>query len=70
MMSKFAPSMLIPTPFVRAGLSISHIMFADDLIVFSKSTPLVAANLCAFLSQFSRFSGLGVNWAKSYIFFL
>lgn len=48
---------------------ISHIMFADDLIVFSKGTPLAAANLHALLNHFSWFSGLGVNWAKSFVFF-
>lgn len=52
MISKYASSMLIPTPFVRAGLFVSHIIFVGDLIILSKSTSLVAANLYAFLSQF------------------
>lgn len=52
-----------------ASQMISHIMFADDLIVFSKGTPLAAANRHALLNHFSWFSGLGVNWAKSSVFF-
>lgn len=69
MMSKYASSLMIPTPFVRNDFSIFHLMFADNLIVFSKSTALTATNLQAFLTHFHRFCVIGVNWAKSSIFF-
>ena len=44
-------------------------MFADDLIVFSRANTFATANLKHFLDHFKMFTGLGVNWAKSAIFF-
>ncbi|MFX5245330.1 hypothetical protein ABTD35_21360, partial [Acinetobacter baumannii] len=68
MMDNYAASHLIPSPFVKPTITISHLMFADDLIVFSKASLLAAANLKHFLEQFKRFTGLGVNWSKSALF--
>lgn len=62
-------SMLIPSPSTRNDILISHIMFLDDLIVFSKSTPIATANLKAFLYHFVIFSILEVDWAKISTFF-
>ena len=69
MMSQYASSSLIPSPFGKSGLHISHIMFADDLIIFSKVSTVAAANLKHFLDHFKEFTRLGVNWTKSAIFF-
>ena len=69
MITACARTSLIPTPYVRGDFSVSHLMFADDLIVFSKANPIAADNLRSFLEHFRRFSGLAVNWSKSSIFF-
>ena len=65
MMSQYASSSLIPSPFGKNGLHISHIMFADDLIVFSKASTVAVANFKHFLDHhFKEFTWLGVNWTK------
>ena len=69
MMSKYASSSLIHSPFGKSGLNISHLTFADDLIVFSKASTVAIANLKHFLDYFKEFTGLGINWTKSVIFF-
>lgn len=69
LMSHYASSQLIPTPFRKNMVSISHLMFADDLIVFCKATDVAAVNLRFFLDQFKKFSDLGVNWGKSVVYF-
>ena len=45
MMNQYANSGIIPTPYLRGDCSISHFMFADDLIVFSKASLNVAYNV-------------------------
>ena len=69
MMHQFASTHMIPSPFVKKDVIISHLMFADDLIVFSKATMGAAATLKHFLQHFRDFTGLGVNWLKSVIFY-
>lgn len=69
MMTSYASSFFIPTPYRHHGVAISHLMFDDDVVVFSKATPSAAYNLRNFLQQFKRFSGLGVNWMNSSMFF-
>lgn len=69
MMDKYVASHMIPSPFVKRDTTISHLMFVDDLIVFSKASQLAVANPKHFLEQFKWFTGLGVNWSKSAIFF-
>ena len=44
-------------------------MFADDLFVFCKATDVTAVNFKHFHDNFKIFSGLGVNWGKSVVFF-
>ena len=61
MMNQYASANLIPSPFVKRDVIISHLMFADDLIVFSKASTGAAANLRHFLHHFKEFTGLGVN---------
>ena len=69
MMNQYAASHLIPSPFVKGNITISHLMFADDLIVFCEVSPSAVENLKHFLENFKRFTGLGVNWSKSALFF-
>lgn len=45
MMTNSPFSELIPTPFVKTQVAISHLMFADDLFVFCKATYVTAMNL-------------------------
>ena len=56
-------------PFVKGNVAISHLIFADDVIIFSKGTPYAAYNLKRLLEDFHHFLGLGVNWNKSSIIF-
>lgn len=69
MMVQYAKAKLIPSPFVKRDVTISHLMFVDDLIVFSKASTGATVNLRHFLLHFIKFIGLGVNWLKSAIFF-
>ena len=62
MMSKYASSQLIPTPFQKHQVALSHLMFADDLFVFYKATNVATVNFKFFLDNFKVFFGLGVNW--------
>ncbi|KAK1282584.1 hypothetical protein QJS10_CPB22g00280 [Acorus calamus] len=54
--------------FTRGKLNISHLGFADDLLVFTDTSPSSALALKALFSSFSDLSGLQVNTAKSQIF--
>ena len=45
MMTKHAQANMIPSPFVKRIVTISYLMFVDDLIVFSKASTSVGANL-------------------------
>lgn len=69
MMNSCADFMLIPTPHTRSCMAISHLMFADDLVVPSKCSATTAYNLKMFLDNYQKFSGLALNWRKSSIFF-
>lgn len=48
---------------------ISHLLFADDLLVFGKATASNAHTLSTILHQFTSVSGLNVNPLKSTILF-
>ncbi|XXG79972.1 hypothetical protein AAC387_Pa09g0934 [Persea americana] len=62
MMNQYASTNMIPSPFVKKGVIISHLMFVNELIVFSKATTEATANLKHFLQHYRDFTGLGVNW--------
>lgn len=47
----------------------SHLAYADDVILFCKSTPRYLATIKRVLDDFSTFSGLKVNHEKSFIVF-
>lgn len=60
---------LIPTPYSVDNLRISHLLYADDLMLFSNASVQVAGNIKKFLHHFCQFTGLQVNNDKSNIFF-
>ncbi|CAM8993520.1 unnamed protein product [Rhodiola kirilowii] len=52
-----------------AGISLSHLMFADDIIIFSKADLGSFMKIKEALSLFHSWSGLEVNGSKSTIYF-
>ena len=56
-------------PFSCGEISISHIIFADNLMIFLRADKRNAQRLKLLLDEFSSFSGLMNNYHKSEIFF-
>lgn len=56
-------------PFSCGEISVSHIVFADDLMVFLRADKRNARRLKLLLDEFSSLSGLKINYHKSEIFF-
>ena len=56
-------------PFSCGEISVSHIIFADDLMVFLRADKRNARRLKLLLDEFSSLSGLTINYHKSEIFF-
>ncbi|XP_042515364.1 actin-related protein 4 [Macadamia integrifolia] len=50
------------------AMKLTHLAFADDLMIFSKADPTSMQNIMLCLSQFADMSGLRINPAKSLIF--
>ena len=48
---------------------VSHILYADDLMIFAEASPTSARGIRSLLEDFSWLSGLQVNDAKSHVFF-
>eukprot|EP00268_Persea_americana_P028555 TRINITY_DN27713_c0_g1_i1.p1 TRINITY_DN27713_c0_g1~~TRINITY_DN27713_c0_g1_i1.p1 ORF type:complete len:131 (+),score=5.30 TRINITY_DN27713_c0_g1_i1:296-688(+) len=67
-LNSFATFLMIPSPYHRSNVTVSHLLFADDVMVFSKAAYEAAQNL--------RIGGFSENfgpWCKSgqkYDFFL
>ncbi|GLT68149.1 hypothetical protein SLA2020_404070 [Shorea laevis] len=49
--------------------SISHLLFADDVMIFSRANSREATSIMSCLSTYSKWSGQCINVAKSSIFF-
>ncbi|XP_077237235.1 uncharacterized protein LOC143878904 [Tasmannia lanceolata] len=59
----------IRTPFRRGDLQISHLLFADDVILFANADRISASGITTCLDKFSACSGLSINLLKSEVFF-
>nr|AIK35195.1 LINE-type retrotransposon LIb DNA [Ipomoea batatas] len=57
-----------PIKISRGGIGISHLFFADDLMLFGEATERQAKIMIDCLNTFSSTSGLQVNLSKSTIF--
>jgi hypothetical protein len=53
----------------RCSLMVSHLLFADDLIIFSRANISKARVIQDCLSTYSRWFGQKINYSKSAIFF-
>lgn len=49
-------------------IQLTHLSFADDLLIFSDASPKSLEGIKVVLSLFSNFSGLKVNYTKSEFF--
>ncbi|KAK1292012.1 hypothetical protein QJS10_CPB17g00255 [Acorus calamus] len=54
--------------FLAGPSSISHLCFADDLMLFTDSKPCSAQNICKLFDHFATTSGLHLNTTKSQAF--
>lgn len=53
----------------KHALNISHLMFADDVIIFTKSSPWGLEGLSSLFHTFCKATGLQINLTKSQIIF-
>lgn len=60
---------LLDTYKVKEDTSVSHLMYADDILLFSEADPKSLLSIKEILAQFSAFSNLEVNAQKSSIAF-
>jgi len=58
-----------PIRLSRGGPSLSHVCFADDLILFAEASLSQIRVVCKVLERFCEASGQKVSLAKSLIFF-
>ncbi|XP_077251925.1 uncharacterized protein LOC143891174 [Tasmannia lanceolata] len=59
----------IISPFSKGSLSITHLLFADDVLLFAKASVLSAKGINDCFTRFMQCSGLEVNLNKSEVFF-
>lgn len=57
-----------PITLNRGGVGISHLFFADDLMLFGEATEDQARTIMECMSRFSAMSGLDINLGKSQVF--
>ena len=53
----------------RGGACISHLLFADDTLLFCESRTRECQNLLSILAQYEVASGQAINWQKTTLFF-
>lgn len=59
----------IYSPFKTKDITVSHLLFANDIMIFFGASSVVAHDIVSLLKEFSDASGLTVNNCKSAIFF-
>lgn len=57
-----------PVKITRGGMELSHLFFADYLILFGEATEDQTRTILACVERFSRRSGLTINFSKSLIY--
>lgn len=57
-----------PFRVARGGTEVSHLFFADDLMIFGEASEYQAENMMRCLESFSTRSGLKINLSKSTLF--
>lgn len=55
-------------PYFKDGVSVSHLLFADDLMIFPNPDIHSVQNLTLALQDFHTYSGLPVNFLKCNVF--
>lgn len=58
----------ISVPIVGNDISVSHILYTDDLLIFSRSNSKEAAEIKSIMEEFATYSGLKMNPEKSQLF--
>lgn len=66
MIHEYVQTELIPGPSFKDNL-ISHVLYANDLMLFTTASVRVAGNIQQFLHRFWLFTRLQVNNEKSFI---
>ncbi|XP_077236579.1 uncharacterized protein LOC143878157 [Tasmannia lanceolata] len=69
LLSSFHAQGLISSPFSKGDLTISHTLFADDVMIYANPNSISAAGIINCLDSFKLCSGLEFNPIKSEVFF-
>ena len=56
-------------PIANGSVTVSHIIFADDVMIFLQVDKKNSRNFKRILDQFSSLSGMNINYGKSAIFY-
>lgn len=58
-----------PIKIARNALPLSHLLFADDLILLAKANTQNSSTITDVFNQFTKYSGQQINFTKSKIYF-
>lgn len=53
----------------QSSPTISHLMYADDVVIYCKATKGEVNSVCRLLRQYCRATGQEINWGKSAVHF-